>query len=143
MNSLPENFSLHAQDLTRALFDFFACREQKEFHSILRNLLSKLIVTQIEKGRGFLNSPEIREITENTLELKAVGTEEDQCPLVITKEGRLYFRKSYEYELSIARFFVLKMKSEESMDLEQAICFFDDKFRGEVDEFQAWIWPRQ
>ena len=137
MNSLPENFSLHTQDLTRALFDFFACREQKEFHSILRNLLSELIVTQMEKGRGFLNSPEIREITENPLELKAVGTEEDQCPLVITKEGRLYFRKSYEYELSIARFFVSKMESEDSMDLEQAICFFEDKLRGEVDEFQA------
>ena len=105
MNPLPENISSHAQDLTRALFDFFRKQGKKEFHSILRDLLHKLVSMQVERGRGFLNPQEIGEITENPLELKAVGTVDDFCPLVITEQGRLYFRKSYEYELGIARFF--------------------------------------
>ena len=74
MNPLPENISSHTLDLTRALFDFFASREKKEFHLILRNLLHKLVCMQIERGRGFFNPQEVGEITENPFELKAVGT---------------------------------------------------------------------
>ena len=137
MNPLPENISSHAQDLTRALFDFFASREKKEFHPILRNLLSKLVSMQIERGRGFLNPQEVGEITENPFELKAVGTVDDFCPLVITKQGRLYFRKSYEYELGIARFFTSKVETIDSLNLDRAERFFQEHLKGTVDDYQA------
>jgi hypothetical protein len=77
MNPLPENISPHVQELTRALFDFFARKEKKERHPVLRNLLHKLVSIQIEKGRGFLTLEETGEITENPLELHAVGTERE------------------------------------------------------------------
>ena len=137
MNPLPENISSHTQDLTRALFDFFASREKKEFHLILRNLLHKLVCMQIERGRGFLNPQEISGITENPLDLHAVGTVDEFCPLVITKQGRLYFRKSYEYEFGIARFFTSQVEVLDSLDLDKAERFFNDHLKGTVDEYQA------
>ena len=137
MNPLPEKISFHAQDLTRALFDFFASREKKEFHPILRNILYKLVSMQIERGRGFLNPQEVDEITENPLELKAVGTVDDFCPLVMTKKGRLYFRKSYEYELRIARFFTSKVETIDSLNLDRAERFFQEHLKDTVDDYQA------
>jgi len=137
MNSLPENISPHAQDLTRALFDFFARKEEKERHPVLRNLLHKLVSMQIEKGRGFLTLEETGEVTGNPLELHAVGTEREHCPLVMTTQGSLYFRKSYEYELGIAGFFAAKTEEDNSLDLDKAIHFFEENLKDNVDEYQA------
>ena len=137
MNPLPENISPHVQELTRALFDFFARKEKKERHPVLRNLLHKLVSIQIEKGRGFLTLEETVEITENPLELHAVGTERELVPLVMTTQGSLYFRKSYEYELGIAGFFAAKMEEDNSLDLDKAIHFFEENLKDKVDEYQA------
>ena len=63
MIPLPEKISSHAQDLTRALFDFFASRK-KRISSNSTKYLHKLVSMQIVRGRGFLNPQEVGEIIE-------------------------------------------------------------------------------
>ena len=129
--SIARKISFHAQDLTRALFDFSQAGK-KEFHPILRNILYKLVSMQIE--RRFLNPQEVGEITENPLELKAVGTVDDFA-LVMTKKGD-YISKVLRVRVGDCPIFTSKVETIDSLNLDRAERFFQEHLKDTVDDYQ-------
>ena len=104
MNPVSDSKFNQAEHIARALYDFFSEKEKPELHPLLRKVLHQLVTLQMEKGRGFLTKDEMDEISDDPGRLNVVGKENENSPLVLSKAGRLYFRKYFEYELSIACF---------------------------------------
>ena len=137
MNPFSDSKFNQAEHIARALYDFFSEKEKPELHPLLRKVLHQLVTLQMEKGRGFLTKDEMDEISDDPGRLNAVGKENENSPLVLSKAGRLYFRKYFEYELSIARFLTDSADSNDPSLLKDAISSFEKNFGELVDDYQS------
>ena len=137
MNPVSDSKFNQAEHIARALYDFFSEKEKPELHPLLRKVLHQLVTLQMEKGRGFLTKDEMDEISDDPGRLNVVGKENENSPLVLSKAGRLYFRKYFEYELSIARFLTESADSNDSSLLKDAISSFEKNFGELVDDYQS------
>ena len=137
MNPVADSKPNQVEHIARALYDFFSEKEKAEFLPLLRKVLYQLVTLQIDKGRGFLTKKELDEISDTPNRLHAVGEEHENSPLVFTKTGRLYFRKYFEYEQSIAQFLNSRNEAQNQSLVEQSVPSCQENFRSVLDDYQA------
>ena len=66
-----------------------------------------------------------------------IGDEEAGLPLVLSKDGHLYFRRHFEYERQIARALALRLARPSADPDPAALDFFRQALAPQVDEHQA------
>ena len=69
--------------------------------------------------------------------LGPIGDEEAGLPLVLSKDGHLYFRRHFEYERQIARAIALRLARPSADPDPAALDFFRQALAPQVDEHQA------
>ena len=87
--------------LACAISSFFERRVKGEEGQILAGLTREL-AAKAGTGSSHLGPEQATEIVEEWESLPVVGHEDDNLPLVRTEDGKLYFRRFFEYEKQVA-----------------------------------------
>ena len=85
------------------LFSFFRRYTDQNTDDEALSVLHKLY-TQLQAGHASVQiQPTWNEIIKSLEEQKIVGPANENCPIVRTDEGNLYFRRYYKYEANLAK----------------------------------------
>jgi exodeoxyribonuclease V alpha subunit len=131
-----KNKDLEIEALASLVSSFFENRIGGEEGKLLSRLTSVLTKT-VSSGSSHLLAEEANLIFDNWKSLPAIGDEDVNLPLVCTDSGKLYFRRFYEFEKSIAdvlRKKCTRVSAEVSKDTEE---FFRKLLSNLVDDQQA------
>ena len=114
----------------------FERRESSEGAKTLGELTGKL-AQKAGEGASHLTPGEVSAINPDARSFGPIGDEEAGLPLVLSKDGHLYFRRHFEYERQIARALALRL-ARPSVDPDPAaLDFFRQALAPQVDEHQA------
>ena len=118
--------------LSGAISSFFARRIEGEEGKALAKLTSELVL-KAGSGASHMRAEQALEIFKDWSSLPAVGTEGDNQPLVRTEDGKLYFRRFFEYEKQVAEALGKRLRRESSEESE----FSGEGIFQSLDEEQA------
>ena len=102
MNTAAERSNeLETEALATVVSSFFERRVGGEEGKLLAKI-TRILTEKVAAGSSHLAAEDLDENFEQWKKLPAIGNEEANLPLVYTGTGKLYFRRFYEYEKSVA-----------------------------------------
>ena len=113
MRKLPAEQNWELRELGRAVGSFLARNEPPEQAKSLMGLVEKL-AGKTGEGGSHLIAGEVAEFSSDAQSLVSVGLPEENLPLVVTVDGKLYFRRHYEYEREVAGKLSERLKNSDS-----------------------------
>lgn len=136
MRKLPAEQNWELRELGRAVGSFLARNEPPEQAKSLMGLVEKL-AGKTGEGGSHLIAGEVAEFSSDAQSLVSVGLPEENLPLVVTVDGKLYFRRHYEYEREVAGKLSERLKRSSSMPPTGSVEFFSHSLAPQVDRYQA------
>ena len=124
------------RELGRALSSFFGKRESPEDAKILGGVVDRL-ARRTGSGGSHLEPGEVGDLGEAPLSFRCIGGEEDDLPLVLTSDGRLYFRRYFEYESEVAGALAGRLAKTPLEPSASSLDFFTQSLAPQVDEYQG------
>ena len=124
------------RELGWALSSFFGKRESPEDAKILGGVVDRL-ARRTGSGGSHLEPGEVGDLGEAPLSFRCIGGEEDDLPLVLTSDGRLYFRRYFEYESEVAGALAGRLAKMPLDPSASSLDFFTQSLAPQVDEYQG------
>ena len=122
--------------LASAISSFFERRVKGEEGKALARLAGEL-AAKAGTGASHLESRQAAKFFGNWASLPAVGSEDETLPLVQTGDGKLYFRRFYEYEKQVAEALGKRIARPPVSAAQGTIDFFKNFLDAQVDDQQA------
>ena len=119
-----------------AVASFFASREHPGLAANLSEICERLVL-KTATGISHLVPEEYDDLCIDPLQFSAVGTPQDDLPLVLTERGNLYFQRFYEYENTVAQAISERVKKPLHVNEPEILEFFDRYVRQSLDPSQS------
>ena len=137
MNTAAERSNeLETEALATVVSSFFERRVGGEEGKLLAQI-TRLLTEKVAAGSSHLAAEDLDGNFGEWKKLPAIGNEEANLPLVYTNTGKLYFRRFYEYEKSVAYALSQRCKRESVQISSDAEQFIKASLLPMVDEQQA------
>jgi exodeoxyribonuclease V alpha subunit len=122
--------------LASAISSFFERKVKGEQGTALARLSRELAV-KAGAGISHLEPEQADAIFADWTSLPAVGSEDENLPMVRTEDGKLYFRRFFEYERQVADAFAKRLIRPTVRATPDTIDFFKTSLACQVDDQQA------
>ncbi len=132
----PDRMDWELNALSLAVSSFFKRRVAGGDGDLLAKLTEGL-ARSAGTGSSHLLEAQVREISDDWRNLPGVGGEDQNLPLVHTPDGKLYFRRFFEYEKQVAEVIGKRLARSSVRCSRNLVDFYQSSLAGQLDEEQA------